>query len=1189
MPSNMSRGYYKLNSRKPSQGSLQFDKLFHENSNRPSAAKSAGTIGRWGVISCTSLRSTNIIGRKEEEYGAKRMRLEFSGRNSQLSSRDPFSFESSAVGPPPVVKPRKFFKSRNIDSPPDDGPISSPAYNNKERSSDSTYKSKVKKYGKNNYHSHSAGSKKVFGASVKGSSNTSNVEPQAEQTEAMNLTSPAKTAVPPREENKPPIVLRIFKGTSHLVSVPSSPCENSSGISLRSSTRKRSHSSDSRSVVMYSSSIITAPKRSTRELRSKRVSDSSFDYVAEVSQQASAVDNLNSSGSSTNSNSSSGGSSRSNCASNDCLDLAVEDTTKNENECLPENPVERMSSPIANVENSPVPVKNEQEVVEADDNQPLALECPSVNTLPLQENVEHFGEQCNGHQEQYTEEPVQMCNSIPEALTEVDNQKEIEQMVADSPQPPDTKTLLDQDWFSDSDDCSDSISDHINTIASTQGEGETESEITDGSLARVLTQEKCELDTQQESGPESGRTSPADKQSPPPSPKAETRPMSTRISPIKKGSIFKSRSLLSGSKKRLALYKHKWADDKEGGGGATPEGTSQSQEVGGAVNSVGASVSQPCLTEEDFEPSRLTRVTSWPLNSMASEEDQEEAITSVKCSKNAKGYYTVVRNVKKAHQIQESGEFQEFNDDVEYILDALQDNNPIGTRCLSAITLASKCMAPAFRMHVRAHGTVAKFFRALHDATRDQSLGLCTATVMFVLSQDRLNMDLDRDSLELMLGLLECDASHHSALDDCGMSSVQLAKNKEKVRELCAAIQSQGHAKYLDLDNITVGHLAMETLLSLTSRRAGEWFKEELRELGGLEHIVRTICDCCTQIDDYVVEWTEVLLNRLRKVDRCLRVLENVTHQNEENQLYLLRYSDGILVDTLMRLYCQCDSEIPLYPVTNAGDKESAGAVIREALLATLKVLINLSHDFNDKSFGSTLIGRRHGAIDASLHIMLQLPNYVPEEKKFELLVLSLLFLTNLVEHNTENRKILFEARAPAGPDNVFHYNTKSAVEALVTFFYQQEQQARVEEGKTDAILDGKKDAEVQDEAAQAPKTQEEFIEETVAKLLQKAGRNMEHTLIGAYVGLLLGYLVIDNKDYEHLIRQYLPEGNFKTIVGVLQKVYDFMNLTASAVGSSRGIAQTRRIINFLVQCDGPSTSDQDTLSSHFSLSDNIS
>lgn len=69
----------------------------------------------------------------------------------------------------------------------------------------------------------------------------------------------------------------------------------------------------------------------------------------------------------------------------------------------------------------------------------------------------------------------------------------------------------------------------------------------------------------------------------------------------------------------------------------------------------------------------------------------------------------------------------------------------------------------------------------------------------------------------------------------------------------------------------------METLLSLTSKRAGEWFKEELRELGGLEHIMKTICECCRQVSDYVVSWTEVLLDKLRKIDRCLRVLENVS------------------------------------------------------------------------------------------------------------------------------------------------------------------------------------------------------------------------------------------------------------------------------------------------------------------------
>lgn len=77
-----------------------------------------------------------------------------------------------------------------------------------------------------------------------------------------------------------------------------------------------------------------------------------------------------------------------------------------------------------------------------------------------------------------------------------------------------------------------------------------------------------------------------------------------------------------------------------------------------------------------------------------------------------------------------------------------------------------------------------------------------------------------------------------------------------------------------------VGQLAMETLLSLTSKRAGEWFKEELRELGGLEHIVKTIRECHRHINSQNVlrsGWTDPLLDKLRKVDRCLRVLENVS------------------------------------------------------------------------------------------------------------------------------------------------------------------------------------------------------------------------------------------------------------------------------------------------------------------------
>lgn len=81
-----------------------------------------------------------------------------------------------------------------------------------------------------------------------------------------------------------------------------------------------------------------------------------------------------------------------------------------------------------------------------------------------------------------------------------------------------------------------------------------------------------------------------------------------------------------------------------------------------------------------------------------------------------------------------------------------------------------------------------------------------------------------------------------------------------------------------------------------------------------------------------------------------------VTHNNEENQTYLLKYNEGMILDTLVKLYRLCDAEIPLYPVNDITDKESTGTVIREALLVTLKVLINLTHHFNKQCKKKTLV-----------------------------------------------------------------------------------------------------------------------------------------------------------------------------------------------------------------------------------------
>ena len=51
-----------------------------------------------------------------------------------------------------------------------------------------------------------------------------------------------------------------------------------------------------------------------------------------------------------------------------------------------------------------------------------------------------------------------------------------------------------------------------------------------------------------------------------------------------------------------------------------------------------------------------------------------------------------MRNVKQAFEVQESGETQEFTDDVEYLLDGLRNTEPVAIRCLRLHTLS--CPAP---------------------------------------------------------------------------------------------------------------------------------------------------------------------------------------------------------------------------------------------------------------------------------------------------------------------------------------------------------------------------------------------------------------------------------------------------------------------------------------------------------------
>uniref|UniRef100_A0A8C1LQG7 Wings apart-like protein homolog n=1 Tax=Cyprinus carpio TaxID=7962 RepID=A0A8C1LQG7_CYPCA len=582
-------------------------------------------------------------------------------------------------------------------------------------------------------------------------------------------------------------------------------------------------------------------------------------------------------------------------------------------------------------------------------------------------------------------------------------------------------------------------------------------------------------------------------------------------------------------------------------------------------------------------------------------------VTALKCRKEHKELYTVVQHVKHFNDVVEFGENQEFTDDFEYLETGLKSTQPLNTRCLSIITLATRCAMPSFRMHLRARGKVAQVFKMLSDAQQHPNLALCTASLMYILSRDRLNMDLDRSCLELMIRLLELEQDD-SVADQ--LNAKEMSRVKEKIRKICETV----HNKHLDLENITTGHLAMETLLSLTSKRAGDWFKEELRLLGGLDHIVDKVKECVENLSKE--EDKESLVASLWGAERCLRVLESVSDHNPENQAYLIAYKESQLIVSSARALQHCEQMIQRYsrevssssPALPQSSHSNVGKAVEDCMRAVIGVLLNLTHD---NEWGSTKTGEQDGLIQTALDCVLKVPRYLPQEQRFDIRVLGLGLLINLAEYSARNRHCLVEMEVDLsylmetevdvktageeksrtdeqkedkreGEKRPMTAKSANALAALVQLFLERERAAVLAEAQTDDLISEapksqadqsgewkETSGEIQWVASETNETndkkEEEEEELDLNKALQHAGKHMEDSIVASYSALLLGCLCQESPMNVKTVRENLPKGDFSIMAEMLKKFLNFMNLTCS-VGTT-GQKSISRVIDFLEHC----------------------
>ena len=96
-----------------------------------------------------------------------------------------------------------------------------------------------------------------------------------------------------------------------------------------------------------------------------------------------------------------------------------------------------------------------------------------------------------------------------------------------------------------------------------------------------------------------------------------------------------------------------------------------------------------------------------------------------------------------------------------------------------------------------------------------QSLALCTSALMFMLSRDRLNMDLDQESLNLMLRLLGVDQQEDSYTTLSPPAERALKRNKDRVLEVYKEFLQQSGTKQdsIDTDCLSVSFNSYSTCL----------------------------------------------------------------------------------------------------------------------------------------------------------------------------------------------------------------------------------------------------------------------------------------------------------------------------------------------------------------------------------------
>ncbi|KAI1713321.1 wings apart-like protein regulation of heterochromatin domain-containing protein [Ditylenchus destructor] len=553
--------------------------------------------------------------------------------------------------------------------------------------------------------------------------------------------------------------------------------------------------------------------------------------------------------------------------------------------------------------------------------------------------------------------------------------------------------------------------------------------------------------------------------------------------------------------------------------------------------------------------------------------------------------YTMMRKVKQANQCMESGELDDFEQDLEYITSTLfNDSATTNLRYLSAVQLAKRCVSAEFRRFLKSKGMVDKILESLSDVSASPGLSLAFAVFIYFLSRDQKCLPVNETSLRMISTLLKQDLK------------VTDAEFKKQSHEIWLIIQDWLHAcaekasKNMQFDlteeTLSTPFLMLEALAYVSVREHSQFFKQELLNSGCLQWVV-------AKFDKAVLTLqyggsggsSATTLLTLKEIERCYRILENAAAFNKKNQAYLINHRNGLLLLASAKFlsffinYVKGEPERRSKSTADNSEKISMQLVDCVCLMA--RVLMNVSHE-------NELCCLRVGQIPEFLTNCISTvtnigPSYAPKEKFFDLCVMMYGLLVNVVERRGANRQKMLAMKIPFYDTDSKQISEMPTLEALTKIFVRHDSAARTldEELDNDLAFEEPLDSGDEDESSnhgvgssqdqnsgadngrlnRATELSEDEMLNAVQSAMNKASAHMEDSMIASYLALFIGCLLETDEKLASDVKTWLPDKNMSAMIEQLKRFLEFMTITNLKSSANKSI---ERIIQSMQVAAGP-------------------